>query len=623
MRRTRKTFAILTLAAWCAGVGAPVLGQARPEPRRAAALTRTDGRLLPQDRVAALTATQRRAYTEFFALPLPPAVEVQLWNGRGTPGGEFFGFSQISLQQDWALEDVKWWYRFTCRDARAVRAVWQAARFDFPKSAEGWQNPPGLIARGQVQPLPAPGQWALFQVDYTPFAPSPDGPRVAEAPSRSTGPASRTPPGASPPRAAPTSPSRGAAPAQASRQAAGARGTAPALTAAGANPALALVAPDRVALARAMRALPMPATFFVRVLVFDAQGAVLGSPSPSIALTFGPPAQGTVTFTREGFGHPTATFESYQSPRPDAADSLCIYRSIRDFQDPLTRQVVWPKGTYFDMCQPKDSSFLDDVGDVVGGFFGALGDLVNWVSTAYESAKGALIGAVVTALKSTVGCGGTCQALVAGALEAGLYAVGLPPTLPNFDQMVDMGADYLAAKIAAEAGVPEGAAQEAMGAFVDEVRKSRERAPSDVWLVPDPDCQYRPGHVLLTVTNRSTGFSQAVVLHLRPKEGAFYKESELPVPPMAPGATMRIPVFLQPAEDPSGWRGLLPTAQDGPNPGVYFQKHQQALAARALWEAKYAAATTTFEAYTANPANGTNFPQFTVVVQGNGSASVQ
>lgn len=614
MRRIRKTLAILTLAAWSAGVCCAALAQARPLPRRTAALPRTDGRLLAPEQVSALGATRQRVYTDFFAIPLPPAVEVQVWNGRGTPGGEFFGFSQISLKQDWALKEVKWWYRFTCRDGRAVRAIWQAARFDFPKSTEGWQTPPGLIARGEVKPLPATGQWSTFQVDYNPYAPSPDGPRVSEPPSRSAGPSSRPPLAAQPSRTAPAQPSR---------QAAAARGASPALTA-GAAGATARIVPDRIALVRAMRSLPMPATFYVRVVALDAQGAVVGSPSPSIALTFGPPSQSTVTFTKEGFGHPTAAFEGYQALRADAADSLCIYRSTRDFKDPFSQQVVWPKGTYFDMCKPKDSSFLDDLGDVVGGFFGAMGDLVNWVSSAYESAKGALVGAVVSALKSTVGCGGACQTLVAGALDAGLCAVGLPPTLPNFDQMVDMGADYLAAKIAAEAGVPEEAAQQAMGAFVDEVRKSRESGPpGDTWLVPDPDRQYRPGHVLLAVTNRGTAASDAVVLHLKPRDGALFKESELPVPPLAPGATLRIPVFLQPAEDPSGWRGLLPTAQDATNLGVYIQKHQAALAARAAWEAKYASATTTFEAYTANPANGTNYPQFAVVVQGNGSASVQ
>ena len=40
-------------------------------------------------------------------------------------------------------------------------------------------------------------------------------------------------------------------------------------------------------------------------------------------------------------------------------------------------------------------------------------------------------------------------------LDAGLVALGIPPSLPNFDQLMNEGLDYLASSVVEQIGVPK------------------------------------------------------------------------------------------------------------------------------------------------------------------------
>jgi len=46
-----------------------------------------------------------------------------------------------------------------------------------------------------------------------------------------------------------------------------------------------------------------------------------------------------------------------------------------------------------------------------------------------------------------------CEDLVEGAIDTGLVAMGIPPSLPNWDELKSKGINYLAAEIADQAGV--------------------------------------------------------------------------------------------------------------------------------------------------------------------------
>jgi hypothetical protein len=112
------------------------------------------------------------------------------------------------------------------------------------------------------------------------------------------------------------------------------------------------------------------------------------------------------------------------------------------------------------------------------------------------------------------------------------------------------------------------------------------------------------------------------------RAAATYKASEISIPPLHPGQTLTVPVFLTPADDPSGWNALLPTAADlprldigwppppnAPSRDSYARKYQVAVEARAAWEQKYLNATTIFDVTTENPVGSTTFSQVTLTIQ--------
>lgn len=82
---------------------------------------------------------------------------------------------------------------------------------------------------------------------------------------------------------------------------------------------------------------------------------------------------------------------------------------------------------------------------------------VDWISKAYNELKSAVVDTV-----AGMACGGDeyCKMAISAGLDAGLMAMGVPPTLPNFDELVDGGFDYLASEIAVQAGCPDVACKE-------------------------------------------------------------------------------------------------------------------------------------------------------------------
>ncbi|MBK9241732.1 MAG: hypothetical protein IPL75_16120 [Acidobacteria bacterium] len=64
-----------------------------------------------------------------------------------------------------------------------------------------------------------------------------------------------------------------------------------------------------------------------------------------------------------------------------------------------------------------------------------------------------------------------CQAALEMGLEVALATMGVPPSIPNFDQLMDQGFDYAAAQLASQVGVPSVIADVAS----DEARSSSSR----------------------------------------------------------------------------------------------------------------------------------------------------
>ncbi|PLX27666.1 hypothetical protein C0583_00295 [Candidatus Parcubacteria bacterium] len=77
---------------------------------------------------------------------------------------------------------------------------------------------------------------------------------------------------------------------------------------------------------------------------------------------------------------------------------------------------------------------------------------MNWVSEAYNQLKASVVDGL-----AGLACGGDddCRMAISAGLDIGLAAMGVPPSITNFDELVDGGFDYLAAEIASQAGCPD------------------------------------------------------------------------------------------------------------------------------------------------------------------------
>jgi LysM repeat protein len=120
-----------------------------------------------------------------------------------------------------------------------------------------------------------------------------------------------------------------------------------------------------------------------------------------------------------------------------------------------TDSVVWLSGSMNPINVSASQTFRPSPFMGIGekGPFESFCDFVSsglaWVSGAYDYLKNQVVDAV-----SGVLCQGNsdCASLVSAGLDAGLVALGLPPDIPNFNDLSEQGLDYLTKEIADQAG---------------------------------------------------------------------------------------------------------------------------------------------------------------------------
>ena len=207
-------------------------------------------------------------------------------------------------------------------------------------------------------------------------------------------------------------------------------------------------------------------------------------------------------------------------------------------------------------CVPPDTdddgwleSFFEGLGAVFTGAIDALSDIVNYASKLWEEIQDAVVDVAAGAIDDlgiiNCGDGSDCRAALETGLEIGLATMGVPPSIPNFDELVDQGIDYVAAQVASQVGVPEElvdyASQEAKD-FVTKVAndlKTSNAVPGlPDWLVPD--VRFEPAYVVMELygPGKSQPFNSAPTL---------IRNSS----PIYVGATVKLPIQLpKQGEDP-------------------------------------------------------------------------
>jgi hypothetical protein len=286
---------------------------------------------------------------------------------------------------------------------------------------------------------------------------------------------------------------------------------------------------------------PRPLPWYVRVI------PVSGGDPP---LVIGQPSNLVRVFDTEVPPAPPAEVNVRQVLKPAAKLSL-----IRVQYKPHWAEVRWPPGCRTE--PPPDKSIFEQAWDSVTSVW-------SGVTEAYEKAK-----SLVVDLASTLTGGVIPRSVLNFALTTALVAAGVPPDIPNLDQLMSEGADYLAAAVAEQVIGP--AADEVISglakqynldpnlgpeqlkqAVTEKMRDTSRQAVLEGAAAArrpaggDGLCQGRlhPAQMTLTVRNVDPAGNRITTIWVE-YEGELYEEKRLGVV-IEPGETLTIPVPLLP-----------------------------------------------------------------------------
>lgn len=178
---------------------------------------------------------------------------------------------------------------------------------------------------------------------------------------------------------------------------------------------------------------------------------------------------------------------------------------------------VLPVGTKVHFPPPKDEdkAWYQQLFDGIVDFFKDLGaaakSVVNQVSAAYAKLKADFIQSVVD-LCPIDSLKGPFKTALEGAVSAGLMSLGIPPTLPNFDELSEMSMDFMAEVVLTEAGIPptewtKDLVEDVANGIAREVERSTRYADANpidaAFLKLDPAYLYRPAVLEIELANKT------------------------------------------------------------------------------------------------------------------------
>jgi hypothetical protein len=168
---------------------------------------------------------------------------------------------------------------------------------------------------------------------------------------------------------------------------------------------------------------------------------------------------------------------------------------------------------YFQPPKEEDKAWWQQLFEGIVNFFKdlvfAVKTIVNQVSTAYANLKAGLVKFVVD-LCPIEAFKGPFKLALEAYLNYGLMALGIPPTLPNFDELSEMGMNYMAEVVLTEAGIPvtdltKDEFEKIVTGIANEIDKAANYADFNpinaAFLKLDPDYLYKPGYMDIEVSN--------------------------------------------------------------------------------------------------------------------------
>jgi hypothetical protein len=229
----------------------------------------------------------------------------------------------------------------------------------------------------------------------------------------------------------------------------------------------------------------------------------------------------------------SAYFQKYQKVNAEPGERFCISAS-----------------------KSSDSSLLEQATSIVTGVFSGVFDGISWVvnnaAKLYDEAKALAVKVAAEALTETmlVDCNNSdlCKAAIEAALTYAMASMGVPPSLPNFDQLMNEGVDYVAARAASEAGIPPELSEEVADRAYDLAKKEIEKASAKrsiegfpSWIVPDIGWEY--GRVIVSLVK--TGLGAAMPERFVLQGNHLFLGTEFDVPRRWPGKQPSDPDLTQ------------------------------------------------------------------------------
>jgi hypothetical protein len=242
-----------------------------------------------------------------------------------------------------------------------------------------------------------------------------------------------------------------------------------------------------------------PPSLYIRILPLASASSpvVVGQPSNAMRVYYGsePPPQAPITiyestppklFTVKVVAFTPATFE-----KPGRWGCVTITGHKGQVVSPWSE--IYPIGKELCPKSFKGGGYqITSFGEFVDWATGGVADAVDWVSDRYEDMKQLAVDIV---MKYTPfgqqceligkmiddGAPGYCELAANVAVNAGLAALGMPPSIPNYNELIDKGVDHAvelaAAEIYAQTGVPcigpcEDALREGFGEAAEELKKA-------------------------------------------------------------------------------------------------------------------------------------------------------
>ena len=355
-----------------------------------------------------------------------------------------------------------------------------------------------------------------------------------------------------------------------------------------------------------------PMQFYVRAVALrngPVTGTVLANYSKTVLIKYGTQESEFTYYTPPEVvsidaNLPDVRLLSYQPIRWEYPDWMYYYEVVRQptrkeyFSTLPESMIPNPNGLMTELTvgtiinltppPPEDTSWLQDAWNAVTNFFsslsGFLADIANWVSETYADVKADLLEFVAENFPAIPDdWRDELETALTYGLDYGLASVGIPPSLPNFDELSNMGADYLAATALEQAGIPanEYIQDSALQAANDLSNKIKERidhqtnsgaTPNPLnWNFVKPYHQfiYRPAFIQFEIANNSqqetppgvfsgkvfrqlehTDLGNPYLMDINVVYGGLYFElyrpvSEIHIPRLLPGQRVTIPVFLK------------------------------------------------------------------------------